>query len=165
VEKQTYNADAIVVIGVVILLAGAVLWGHKSSQNAGAPPAAQAAPGSVAPASSITWESTFESAQMHARSSNKPMLVDFYADWCPACKYMQGTFAAPEVTAIAGNVVAVRVNVDQRNDLSNQYNIRLLPTLMAMDSNGAVIGSTNSGPPDEFATWLRGVFPTFAPPL
>lgn len=62
-------------------------------------------------------------------NSDKPVLVDFYADWCGPCKMM-----APVVEEIAEKLdkVAVvgKVNVDDNQDLAMEYGVMSIPTLI-----------------------------------
>ena len=61
--------------------------------------------------------------------STKPVLVDFWAEWCGPCKLI-----APLLDEIAkekGEAVKVaKVDVDQNQALSARYNIRAIPTLL-----------------------------------
>jgi thioredoxin 1 len=61
--------------------------------------------------------------------SAKPVLVDFWAEWCGPCKLI-----APLLDEIAkekGDAVKVaKVDVDQNQSLSARYNIRAIPTLL-----------------------------------
>jgi len=61
--------------------------------------------------------------------STKPVLVDFWAEWCGPCKLI-----APLLDEIAkekGETVKVaKVDVDQNQSLSARYNIRAIPTLL-----------------------------------
>jgi len=69
---------------------------------------------------------TFESEVL---KSDKPVLVDFWAEWCGPCKAL-----APLLDEIAGEVGAdakvVKVNVDEAGELAQQYGIRGIPTLI-----------------------------------
>ena len=69
-------------------------------------------------------------------NSNKPVLVDFYADWCAPCRMM-----APILEQVAGNmsgqVKIVKVNVDKNQNAAAKYGIRSIPTLMLFQ-NGQV---------------------------
>lgn len=64
------------------------------------------------------------------------VLVDFYADWCGPCKML-----APELEKADGDISVVKVNVDEFDDLSRQYGVMSIPTLILFE-NGKPIKQT-----------------------
>jgi thioredoxin 1 len=68
--------------------------------------------------------------------SGEPVLVDFFAEWCGPCKAM-----APALEAVAsemkGKLKVVKVDVDQNPQITGQYRIQAMPTLMIF-KNGKV---------------------------
>lgn len=75
--------------------------------------------------------------------SDKPVLVDFWAEWCGPCKAL-----APVLDEIAqevdGKASVVKVNVDQAQDLAQKYGIRGIPTLIFFkdgEVKGTLVGN------------------------
>lgn len=61
-------------------------------------------------------------------NKNRPLLVDFYADWCPPCKMLVPVLQNIE-TKYGDEFAIVKVNVDTFPDLGAQYQIKSIPTL------------------------------------
>lgn len=67
----------------------------------------------------------------------KPVVLDFYADWCGPCK-IQGPIL-DELKERMGDSVDIRkVDVDSNLDLAQKYGIRVVPTLV-IEKNGQII--------------------------
>ena len=70
-----------------------------------------------------------ENFEKEVLNSNKPVLIDFYADWCGPCKMM-----APIVKELAeelqGKAKVGKINVDENQDLAMEYNVMSIPTLL-----------------------------------
>jgi len=65
----------------------------------------------------------------HIIKSDRPVVVDFYADWCQPCKEIQPVLK--EVKNIfRENVRIVKVNVDQKPWIANDLNVKSIPTLI-----------------------------------
>lgn len=69
--------------------------------------------------------------------SDTPVLVDFYATWCPPCRMI-----APVLDQLAGefagHVKVVKVNIDQSPELAEQLLVSAVPTLVAF-AGGRVV--------------------------
>ncbi len=71
--------------------------------------------------------------------SDKPVLVDFYADWCGPCK-MMGPVVEKMSEKYAGQLVVGKLNVDDNMETARAYRVRSIP-YMAVFKNGEVANS------------------------
>lgn len=69
--------------------------------------------------------------------SDKPVLVDFWAEWCGPCR-MVGPVVEELSTEYAGKAVVGKVNVDHNSAISAKFGIRNIPTLLVF-KNGEVV--------------------------
>jgi thioredoxin 1 len=69
-------------------------------------------------------------------SSNTPVVVDFWAEWCGPCKMIAPILADIAVEQ-AGKVTIAKLNVDENPDLAMRYNVMSIPTLLVFH-NGEV---------------------------
>ncbi|CQR51133.1 Thioredoxin [Haloferax massiliensis] len=63
-------------------------------------------------------------------------LLDFYADWCGPCKTQDPIL--DELEGDYESVEFVKVDVDEEQDVANQYQVRSLPTLIVENDDGIV---------------------------
>ena len=74
-------------------------------------------------------EVTDTAFQADVLDSDKPVLVDFWAEWCGPCRMI-----APTVEAVAeefsGKAVIFKMNVDENMNIPQQFGIRGIPTLI-----------------------------------
>jgi thiol:disulfide interchange protein DsbD len=103
-------------------------------------PVASAAPGDKP---LLAWLHEETAAVDKAKTEKRPLMVDFTADWCAACKRMtKETFSDPRVMEKAGHFVAVKIDATDDEDpqvdaVNGKYKVVGLPTLVLYDSTGA----------------------------
>jgi thioredoxin:protein disulfide reductase len=95
-----------------------------------------------ADAPEIVWFTNEEEALAKAKAEGKPVLIDFGAEWCAACKKLEHqTFPDPNVRSEAQRFVALRVDATDDEDetinkLKDKYKVVGLPTVIMLDKNG-----------------------------
>lgn len=96
------------------------------------------------PAESSVWLSSDEQGFKEAKETGKPVLIDFYADWCPACHELdEKTWPDSRVKTALSNYIPVRLDLT-RNDASvkayqKKYSIVGMPTVILLSPKGVEI--------------------------
>ena len=71
----------------------------------------------------VNWENDIDLAFNLASISNKIIMVEFMADWCPPCKKMDSeTFSNERVIKKLNEFILVKINVDTQQDIAEEYN-------------------------------------------
>ncbi|KKP36885.1 MAG: thioredoxin, thioredoxin 1 [Candidatus Peregrinibacteria bacterium GW2011_GWF2_33_10] len=86
----------------------------------------------------IFTDSNFQQEVLNEK--NKPVLVDFYADWCGPCQML--TPIINELAEEFGDKIKIgKVNVDENSEVAGQYNVRSIPTLLFFKDGSMVAQS------------------------
>ncbi len=123
----------------------------------------------IIPANAQTtqWYS-YENGMSAANSMKKPIIIDFYADWCDPCIAMENsTYPDSRVVSEMKDFIAIKVNTQIRIDIEHKYDIAYYPTIVFLDPKGIEISRHVGylGPEDMVKTIRdsRGKLPKEAP--
>ena len=78
-------------------------------------------------------------------ASGKPVVIDFWAEWCGPCRQI-GPFVDELAAQYEGQVTIGKYNVDEGDEISGEYGIRNIPTLLFFKDGQLVdkhVGSAN----------------------
>jgi len=87
---------------------------------------------------------SFEQVLARAKSEGRPVMIDFFAEWCAACKELdRETYPAPEVIEEAGRFINVKVDATKSDDaldaLMERFGVEGLPTVAFVSSTGEIL--------------------------
>ena len=89
-------------------------------------------------------------------SSNEPVLVDFWAEWCGPCRAIAPVLEELS-SELEGKVKIVKLNVDENPAIAAQYGVRSIPTMILFKSGEAADMKIGAGTPKAGLTkWLEG---------
>jgi len=86
--------------------------------------------------------------------SKKPVLVEFWAPWCKACKYTMPKYKKAS-KKFKGKVVFAELNVDSYADVAPRYGVRSIPTLILFKNNKIVKRLKGAQTQKEIETFVK----------
>jgi thiol-disulfide isomerase/thioredoxin len=85
----------------------------------------------------VKFRRDVDSAMAAARTDKMPFYLDFETTWCGPCKTMdQLVYTARDVAAAANGITCIKVDGDERPDLTKRYNVNAFPTGILFGSDG-----------------------------
>ena len=112
---------------------------------------------STGDAFSVNWYEDFDKAMAESKASGKPVMLDFYTQWCTWCKKLEtDTFMNIEVASLSDQFVCAKIDADKNRPLVVKYTVRGYPTVVFLNPNGET-SKIVSGylPPEQFSGAMK----------
>lgn len=108
----------------------------------------------------IPWHTDWNAASAAAKKANKPIMIDFYTDWCGWCKKLdKDTYTDARVIELLKDFVPLKLNAEKNGrQLAQRYRVQGYPTILFVTADGQVLDRIGGYlPPKPFAQNLERI--------
>ena len=87
-------------------------------------------------------------------NADKPVLVDFWAEWCGPCK-MIGPSLEELSEELGERVTITKINIDENPDAPGKYGVRGIPTMILFKNGQPAATKVGAAPKSQLKAWLE----------
>lgn len=90
--------------------------------------------------SHASWLTSYEDAQKMALTTNRFIIIDFWATWCAPCLEMdKNVWNDDQLEETLQGFVKLKIDIDANRELASKYGVNGIPNILIIDANGKVV--------------------------
>ena len=97
---------------------------------------------------------TDDNFETEVLKSSKPILVDFWAEWCGPCKTLTPILEELSLE-LEKKLQVAKVNLDENQDLASKFSIRSIPTLLLFKDGELIDTKVGLLPKNDLSEWIE----------
>jgi len=87
-------------------------------------------------------------------ASDRPVLVDFWAEWCGPCR-MIGPALEEIANELCENISIAKINIDENPDAPGRYGVRGIPTMILFKNGAPAATKVGAAPKSQLKGWIE----------